>query len=307
VLGPVLGGLVISSLDWRWAFLVNVPVCLAALAFSWRIVHGSPAAERPALDGLGLALLAPGLTALVYGLTEYGTTGDPFAPGTSTAVAVGALLLAGYCGHALHTPKPPILDLRLFRDRSFRACATLVFVFGGSLFGAMLLLPLYYQQVHGATPLQAGLLLAPQGIGAMLGTTVVGRVLDRTGAARATILVGLALAALGTLPFAIDPDLDELLLAGALVVRGIGLSASLVPTMTATYATLPRSEYAAATTGSRILQQVGGSLGTALLAVVLARTGAFTTAFWVTVGITAVAAVAALSLPGSARSDLPAR
>jgi len=306
VVGPVLGGFVIRMFDWRRAFLVNVPVCLAALVLSWRTVHGDPLADRPVLDGLGLALLAPGLAALVYGLTDYGTTGDPLAPATFSALLAGVLLIAAYCGHALRTPKPPIIDLRLFRDRSFRACGALVFIFGGSLFGAMLLLPLYYQQVHGVTPLQAGLLLAPQGVGAMLGTLVVGRVLDRTGAARTTMLVGLALAALGTLPFALGSDVNELLLAAALLVRGFGLTASLLPSITATYATIPRSDYAAATAGTRILQQVGGSLGTALLAVVLARAGAFPAAFWVTIVITAVAAVAVLSLPRSARSDLPA-
>ncbi|WP_329002309.1 MFS transporter [Kribbella sp. NBC_00709] len=173
-----------------------------------------------------------------------------------------------------------------------------MFIFGGSLFGAMLLLPLYYQQLRGASPLEAGLLLAPQGVGAIIGTLFVGRILDRTGATRIIMLIGLTLAVAGTVPFAIaGPSTPIMLLALALVVRGVGLTASLLPSITATYATLPKTEYAAATTGTRILQQIGGSLGTAVLAVILQR-GSFPAAFWTAIGITAAASAGAVALPG---------
>jgi EmrB/QacA subfamily drug resistance transporter len=252
VVGPVLGGLVISALDWRWAFLINVPITLAALAFSARLVRGGPSGERVPLDLRGLLLLSPGLGVLIYGLSEFGTSGSLTDPPTLIGLLAGIALLAGYAIHALRA-RFPLLDLRLFRDRSFSACSALVFVFGGSLFGAMLLLPLYYQQLRGSTALEAGLLLAPQGIGAMIGTLFVGRLLDRTGATRAIMLTGLAVTTLGTLPFALaDARTPVPLLATALAIRGVGLSMSLLPSITATYATLPRSQYAAATTGSRI-------------------------------------------------------
>jgi EmrB/QacA subfamily drug resistance transporter len=297
IVGPVLGGLIIGALNWRWAFLVNVPVVIAALILSRRLITGGPAATRPPLDVRGLLLLSPGLAVLIYGLTSYGESGRLPAP----ALVVGVLLLVGYGVHALRTVTP-IFDLRLFHDRSFSACAALVFIFGGSLFGAMLLLPLFYQQTRAAGPLAAGLLLAPQGVGAIVGTIFVGKVLDRTGAARTIMLVGLAAAVAGTLPFALATGSTPIpLLAAALVIRGIGLTMALVPSMTATYATLPKSEFAAASTGTRMLQQVGGSLGTAVLAVVLQR-GSFPAAFWTTVGVTAVAAVAALALPSQPKA-----
>ncbi|TCC42374.1 DHA2 family efflux MFS transporter permease subunit [Kribbella speibonae] len=295
VVGPVLGGLIIGAFDWRWAFLVNVPVIVAALALSRGLVTGGPAETRQPLDLRGLALLSPGLAILVYGLTSYGEIGRLSTVATTGLIA-GIVLLLGYGVHALRTVTP-LLDLRLFRDRSFSACAALVFIFGGSLFGAMFLLPLYYQQIRAATPLEAGLLLAPQGIGAMIGTVFVGRILDRTGATRTIMLAGLALAVAGTVPFAIaGSGTPVAVLAVALVVRGAGLTASLLPSITATYATLPKSQYAAATTGTRILQQIGGSLGTAVLAVILQR-GSFPAAFWTAVAITAAAALAALALP----------
>ncbi|WP_432879954.1 DHA2 family efflux MFS transporter permease subunit [Kribbella sp. CA-245084] len=292
VAGPVLGGLIIGTLDWRWAFLINVPVTLAALVLSRNLVQGEAARTRPSLDARGLLLLSPGLAILIYGLTSYGESAAALA-----GVGVGVVLLLGYAVHALRSAAP-LFNLRLFRNRSFSASAVLVFIFGGSLFGAMLLLPLYYQRLRGASPLEAGLLLAPQGLGAIVGTLFVGRILDRTGATRMIMLVGLTLAVAGTVPFAIaGPSTPLVLLALALVVRGVGLTASLLPSITATYATLPKTEYAAATTGVRILQQIGGSLGTAVLAVILQR-GSFPTAFWTAIGITAAAAFGAAAFPG---------
>jgi len=296
ILGPVLGGLVVGGLDWRWAFLLNVPVCVVALALSARLVPAGSPAPRTPLDVRGLLLLSTGLAALVYGLTADGVI----------AMVAGAVLLAGYAWHALRSRRTPVLDLRLFRDRSFTACSVLVFVFGGSLFGATFLLPLLFQNVLGTDPLTAGLLMAPQGVGAMVGTVIVGRLVDRGISARTLVLTGIALSVLGTLPFLFaGPATPVPLLVAALVVRGFGLITALLPSTTATYATLPRSDYAAATTGTRIAQQVGGSLGTAVLAAVLAGSG-FGAALGVTVGITALAAVGALLLPRlTAAADAP--
>lgn len=307
ILGPMVGGLVISTLDWRWAFWINAPICLAALVLSRRRVHGAPSGTGGPLDVRGLLLLSPGLAALVYGLTEFGGGGEITAPGVVAGLVAGVALLTGYVVHALGSRVPPILDLRLFRDRSFAASSALVFVFGVSLFGAMLLLPLFYQQVRGADALHAGLLLAPQGVGSVIAMLFVGKLVDRTGAARPIVMAGLALAVAGTLPYALaGPDTSDGLLAVALVVRGIGLGTALIPTMSTTYATLPAADFAAATGGSRILQQIGGSVGIAVLAVVLQRAtrsadsaaAGFGTAFWVSIAVTALAFAAAAALPG---------
>lgn len=297
VFGPVLGGLVVSTLGWRWAFFVNVPVCVLAIVFSLKMVRGGPAAERSRLDVLGLALLSPGLALLVFGLSEFGLSGT-FGGRALAGSAAGVALLAAYMMHALRTRIRPVLDLRLFRDRAFRASAALVFVFGGSLFGALLLLPLFFQQVRGASPLQAGLMMAPQGLGAITATYFVGRLLDRTGASRRIAVIGLVLCVAGTVPLALaGPGTPVWLLVVTLYVRGLGLTTALLPTITATYATLPRTDVAAATAGTRVLQQVGGSLGTAVLAVVLQRSGSFGPAFWITVAITCAAFAAAIGLP----------
>ena len=111
------------------------------------------------------------------------------------------VLLAAYVAHALRARTTPIIDLRLFRVRSFSAASTLLFLLGGSLFGTMFLVPLYYQQVRGTSVLHAGLLLAPRSLGTALALLFVGKLIDRTGAERAITLTGMALVAVGTIPY----------------------------------------------------------------------------------------------------------
>jgi MFS family permease len=185
-----------------------------------------------------------------------------------------------------------------------------MFLLGLSLFGAMLLLPLYYQQARGLSALDAGLLLAPQGLGAMLALPIVGRLTDRIGP-RPIVLAGMALATLGTLPFTqVGPHTSEPLLGVSLVIRGAGIGSVFVPTIAAAYQGLRPEAMPRASGAAQILQQVGASFGTATLAVILqhqavshAANGAaglataFGHTFWWAVGFTALALIPALLLP----------
>lgn len=311
ILGPVLGGLIVGSLNWRWIFLVNVPLGVAALLLAWRgLPTDEPGRRKPPLDLLGLGLLSPALVALIYGLAQVGPHGGFASAAVIVPLILGAVLLAGFAIHALRTKETPLVDLRLFRVRSFTAASSLMFLTGLSLYGAMLLLPLYYQQVRGQSVLAAGLLLAPQGIGSLLSRLPAGNLSDRLGA-RWIVLSGIALAAVGTLPFALaGPHTSPLLLAVALVVRGGGLSAAMVPVMAAAYQGLRRDQIPHASSATRIMQQIGGAFGAAVLAVLLqhqlashaadiaGRAGAFDYTFWWTLGFTALALAPALFLPG---------
>jgi MFS family permease len=222
--------------------------------------------------------------------------------------------------HALRTRIEPIVDLRLFRARSFTAAACLMFLGGLSIFGAMLLLPLYYQQARGQSALDAGLALAPQGVGMMVALVIAGRLTDRVGP-RPIVLVGMVLATLGTIPYAeVGPGTSELALGAALVLRGAGLGAVLVPAMTAAYRDLRPEAIPRATSAVRILQQVGASFGTAVLAVILEHQAAshaaaggaglavaFGHTFWWAVGLTALTFIPALLLPSAPAPVAPPR
>ena len=163
----------------------------------------------------------------------------------------------------------PLIDLRLFRERGFRAAAIATLLLGAALFGTLLILPLYYQVDRGESALDAGLLLAPQGIGAAVMLPISGRLTDRLGGGP-VVVAGVSVIALATVPWVFVTSHTPYALLGALLfVRGMGLGASIQPTTAAAYAVLESSQVPRATAALNTLRQVGGSIGTALLAVVL--------------------------------------
>ncbi len=327
VLGPVISGLIITNLSWRYIFYVNVPVCVVGFALAWRGLpadrpHASPAqGGTPArtgtpqaqpgtgtasrLDITGLLLLCPALAGLLYGLAQAGSSASFGETRVVVPVAAGLVLLGAFVVYALHTAGEPLVSVRLFRARGFAAASWLLFLAGLSIYGAMLLLPLYFQQARGYSPLEAGLLLVPQGVGSILPRTVVGKLTDRIGP-RPVTLAGVALAALGTVPFALATGRTSLVLLGAaLVVRGAGLGAATIAVMAGAFQGLDRADLPHASSATRIMQQVGGAFGAAVLVVILARqavdhpvASAFGHTFWWCVGFTVLAVLPALLLPG---------
>jgi EmrB/QacA subfamily drug resistance transporter len=269
IFGPIIGGLIVDSAAWQWIFVVNVPVALLAVVLAVRLLRGDAGrADAGALDWVGAALLCPGLVGVVFGLSEtesHGGIGHPiaFAP-----IVAGSALVALFVAHSLRVERP-MIDLRLFRSRGFRAAATTTFLLGAALFGTLLVLPLYYQVARGESALAAGLLLAPQGVGAALMLPMSGRLTDRIGGGPVAA-VGCTVMALATLPFMfVTGQTPYALLGVMLFVRGLGLGASIQPATAAAYALLDTPQVPRATAVLNTLRQIGGSIGTALLAVVL--------------------------------------
>jgi MFS family permease len=178
------------------------------------------------------------------------------------------VLTVAFCWHALRAERP-LIDLRVFKGEAFAAGSATTFLLGAALFGGLLVMPLYYQVARGSSPLEAGLLLAPQGFGVMLAMPLTGRLTDRVGGGRVAV-VGLLVLTLATIPFAVvDPDTPYAWLASVLFVRGVGIGATMMPAMAAAYATMESADVPKGTTVLNVVQRVGGSIGTAILAVVL--------------------------------------
>jgi EmrB/QacA subfamily drug resistance transporter len=310
IFGPFVGGLIVQHLSWRWIFWVNVPFCVAGLILAWRLMPPFPGTRRARLDGVGLALLSPGIAAVVYGLARLDADGGFGHQSVLVPLVAGLALIAAFTLRARAAGSRALVDVRLFRVPSFSAATGLLFLSGFALYGAMLLVPLYFQQVRGQSALTAGMLIAAQGVGVLASRGIAGKLTDRLGA-RWIAFTGLVVVASTTVPFALaGTGTDEKWLIAALVARGIGLGAVTIPVMASSYQGLERSEIPHASIITRTAQQIGGSFGTAVLAVVLqwsivehvgqgaaGLAAAFDVAFWWSIAFTAAATLLALRLP----------
>jgi EmrB/QacA subfamily drug resistance transporter len=268
IFGPVIGGAIVGTTTWRWIFLINLPVGLAALVAAARLLPGSPARHRERLDAAGAVLAAAGSGALVYGLAEVGSRGSVSAARPVAFMAGGLALLGLFVRHALRTERP-LVDVRLFARRGFAAAVGTNFLLGVALFGMLVLLPLFFQIVRGETPLQTGLLMVPQGLGAALAMPVAGMLTDRIGARR-VIPAGILLALAGTAVYTqLTADTAAWVIALALFLIGLGLGATIMPSMAVAYQAVPGEAVPRATSALNALQRLAGSIGTALMAVVL--------------------------------------
>jgi EmrB/QacA subfamily drug resistance transporter len=269
IFGPIVGGLIVDNAAWQWIFVVNVPIAVLAIAVAARALEADAGrADAGALDWLGAALLCPGLAGVVFGLSEIESHGGIEHPIAFGPMVAGFALVGLFAWHSLHAARP-LIEVRLFRSPGFRAASLVTLLLGAALFGTLLILPLYYQVDRGQSALDAGLLLAPQGIGAALMLPISGRLTDRLGGGP-VVLTGITTIALATLPLAfVSANTPYALLGAVLFVRGMGLGASVQPTTAAAYAVLDSAQVPRATAALNTLRQIGGSIGTALLAVVL--------------------------------------
>ena len=306
IFGPVIGGLIIGHTSWRWLFYVNVPVCLFAALLAWRTLPRDTPSRGQRLDAVGLFLLAPALTGILYGLAVLSSSGAFARAQVLVPLAVGVLLAFAFVAWAWRRPEP-LVDVRLFRTRSFGASCALMFISGLSMYGSMLLIPLYYQQVRGEDVVMTGLMMAPQGVGSLLARSA-GILTDRIGP-RPVLFASILFTAVGTVPFVLSTHgMNAVLLGAGLVVRGAGLSAANLAVMVGAYQDLDKAKIPHASAATRIAQQVGASFGAAVIVVVLSRQTAahpgaagapvaFGHAFGWALGFTLLALLPALALP----------
>jgi EmrB/QacA subfamily drug resistance transporter len=316
VFGPTLGGLLLEHAGWQWIFLVNLPVGIIALVTALRLLPKDQPEDAGSLDFIGLVLVAAGLVGVTYGLAESGAAGSLVAGRVLIPVVVGIVLIAAFVLRALRIPAP-LLDVRLYKNKAFAAASVTTFCLGAALFGAMILMPLYFQTVRGEDAVTTGLLLMPQGIGAAFAMRMSASATERWGGG-VTAMIGGAITVVATIPFVlIGGGTSYWLIGAAMVFRGFGIGMSMMPAMTAAFAVLRPDQVNHATPQLNVLQRVGGSVGTAILSVVLsnhltdvgtaaklahhaptadAAAGAFGSTYWWVLGVTAFALLPTLLL-----------
>jgi EmrB/QacA subfamily drug resistance transporter len=298
-LGPVIGGLLVAA-SWRWVFLVNVPIGLAALVIGWRKLPDVPGHPGPRPDELSAVLVTAGVGALTLGLVRGGAWGwDSAATVGVLAAAVVALgLFALRC--ARH--QNPLIEPGLFRVRSFSGASAATLLFSVS-FGAMLLsIVLWMQDSWGWSALRTGLGIAPGPLMVPLFSFVVtGRVLVRYGPA-AVIGAGSAVFAAGVAwwSVAVQVHPDYLIILPGMILTGIGVGLTLPSLMSTAAASLPPQSFATGSGVVNMLRQVGIAVGVAMLVAVLGRTHgpsaeltAFRHGWYATAGAGVAAAIAA--------------
>lgn len=306
IIGPIIGGLLLQGLGWRWMFLVNIPIVIAAFAFALRMLRTDRPEENAAPsfpDILGVALIGPGVAAGVLALSETAQRGTFASWQAYLPLLVAVVLLAGYAFHALRPRRtPPLIDLRLFSRPSFSASVVAAALLGLVTFGSIFAIPLYYQQVrmHGA--FEAGLLLAPFGLGSAIVMPVAGRLSDKLGS-RTLALTGAALAVIASVAISqFGSATPQWWTAVAAFALGTGTGTAGAPVIGSVYRTLPPELVPQGSSVLYMLNQLGASLGIAVVALIVQTAKTIETGFqhsYYGIGIGAVILLAAATLiPG---------
>jgi MFS family permease len=306
ILGPVIAGAILQHASWRWLFLVNLPVGVLAIILAVLFLPNDRKETRlRQLDLAGLALLSPGLALFLYGSDHLG---ERIGLG---ALVASVILLVTFFRMTMRKGDKALIDLKLFKNKTFSASAITQFMSNGISFAGQMLIPIYLIRAAGQTPSTTGWLLAPLGLGMICSYPLLGAVTQRFGI-RNVSAGGALLALAGTLPFLYLTTHGVIftVFASALFLRGVGLSAIGVPSISAAYASVEKRDLPMATTSLNIVQRLGGPtlttacatfLGWNLTAVRSAAdfSSAFTRAFLLLCGLHALLFAATLRLPVS--------
>jgi len=272
ILGPVVGGWITDSYSWRWVFYINVPVGILALTMAQLYVFDPPYIGRRStrIDYWGIGLLAVGIGALQI-LLDKGQEDDWFESHFMTALAVTAVVgLLLFLVQELRA-REPIVNLAVFRVRTYAVGVLLMAVLGFVLYGSLVLLPIFLQTLLGYPALEAGLAMAPRGVGSMLAMPLAGALIGRV-SARRLLITGLLLGSF-TLFWLGSLDLN----AGywdvfwPQFVQGISFGLLFVPLTTITMDPIPRESMGNATSIFNLMRNIGGSMGIAASTTMLAR------------------------------------
>jgi EmrB/QacA subfamily drug resistance transporter len=268
IFGPIIGGYLIDNYSWHWIFLINVPIGAVAIIYAWRVLASDRPTPSESFDWVGAALMSPGLAMFLFGVSSIPGEGTFFSFKVIFWGTLGLLMIGAFVFWSFRT-EHPLLDLRLFRNRNLSVSVITMFLFAAAFFGGLLLVPTYFQQVRGETPLQAGWLMAVQGLGAMITMPIAGALTDKLPVGR---IVPFGLVAIIGGMFALTQltaTTPYSYILPVLFVMGMGMGATMMPLMTSALKTLKSHDVARGSTLLNISQQVASSIGVAIMSVVL--------------------------------------
>lgn len=269
ILGPVIAGAILQQLNWRWLFYLNLPIGILALILAVILLPSDEDSlfVRP-FDLPGFLLLSPGLALLLYGLENAGHGEVP------TSLFLAVPLLLAFLIYAKYKGKAALIDIALFKEPIFRTASITQFFSNAVTFAGQMLTPLYLINACHLSAAQTGMLVAPTGVGMMISYPMMGYLTEKFGC-RAVSAGGALIALIGTLPFIwmAEYGLNTWLLCFTLFLRGVGLGAINIPSMSAAYASVSKDKLAIATTAINIVQRLGGPIATTLAALVLEAAG----------------------------------
>ena len=271
-IGPVLGGLLVTDLSWRWVFYVNVPIGAAAFLFGLLFLDDHAQAEPGRFDLRGFLLAGSGLGLTMYGVSEGPLKGwaTPTVLGT---IAAGAALLVALVFVELRTEEP-LIDLRVYGDRLFRSTSVVMILGAIAFLGVLFLVALFYQDGLHLSALQSGLNTFPEALGVMIGAQIVSRRLYPVFGPRRIMASGLGVVALSMAGMAAVGATTSLWWARLLMLTlGLGMSCVFIPAQAASFATISPARTGRASTLFNTARQLGGAIGVALLTTVVAAVG----------------------------------